>query len=197
MKSNLLTNALVALVAPACLSSAWAAPVAYELNKDHTDVTFTINHAGLSMKHGSFGDVSGKLQLDTERLSASTVEVTVAVNSIYTSHVKRDQDLQSEQFFDAAHFPTMHFVSTKVAAISAAELDVTGDLTLHGVTLPLVLHARINNIGKSPFGGVQTAGFTAVGTLKRSDFGIKTMIPLIGDDVSLTIDTEFAVPQQK
>ena len=91
----------------------------------------------------------------------------------------------------------MHFVSTKVTIVNPTNLDITGDLTMHGITRPLVLHARINMIGKSPFGGAQSAGFTAVGTLKRSDFGIKSMLPLIGDEVSIAIDTEFAIPQQK
>jgi len=191
MKSRL----TIIFLASIFLSQAWAAPVSYGLNKDHTDVTFTINHAGLSMKHGSFSEVSGNLQLDTDHLEASSVQVTVAVNSINTSHVKRDQDLQSTQFLDAATFPTMHFVSRKVTAVDASKLDITGDLTLHGITRPLVLHATVNKIGKSPFGGVQTAGFTATGTLKRSDFGITTLAPLIGDDVSIVIDTEFAVPK--
>jgi len=191
------SRSTVILLASIWSSHAWAAPVSYELNKDHTDVTFTINHAGLSMKHGSFSEVSGNLQLDADHLEASSVQITVAVKSIYTSHVKRDQDLQSAQFLDVSAFPTMYFVSKKVTSVGASKLDVTGDLTLHGITRPLVLHATINKIGKSPFGGTQTAGFTVTGALKRSDFGITTLVPLIGDEVSIVIDTEFAVAQQK
>jgi polyisoprenoid-binding protein YceI len=179
------------------ISAASAAPASYSLNTDHTDVTFTISHAGLSMKHGWFANVSGMLQLDTDRLEASSVDITVAANSIKTNHAKRDEDLQGAKYFDVAQFPTLHFVSTKVSAVGPSNLDVTGDLTMHGITRQLVLHAKINMIGKSPFGGVQAAGFTAVGALKRSDFGMKTMLPLIGDDVSIAIDTEFAIPQQK
>jgi polyisoprenoid-binding protein YceI len=176
--------------------SASAATAKYELNKDHTDVSFTISHAGFTMKHGSFADVNGTLQLDADRLEGSSVEITIAMNSIYTSHTKRDQDLQSPQFLDAAQFPTMQFVSTKVTTVGPSSLDITGDLTLHGVTKPIVLHTTVNKIGKSPFGGVQAAGFTAIGSLKRSDYGIKEGIPMIGDEVAIVIDAEFAVSRQ-
>jgi polyisoprenoid-binding protein YceI len=193
MKSGLIAAPLATI----WMSAALAAPVSYEINKDHVDVTFTISHAGFSMKHGSFADVSGTLQLDADHIEASSVDVSVGMKSIYTSNARRDEDLQGARFLDTVQFPTMHFVSTKVTRVDPANLDVTGNLTLHGITRPLVLHARINMIGKSPFGGVQAAGFMAVGALKRSDFGMKTMIPLIGDDVAIVIDTEFAVPQPK
>jgi polyisoprenoid-binding protein YceI len=193
MKSMLLIMASLAI----SMATASAAPVTYELNAAHTDVTFTISHAGFTMKHGSFADVSGTLRLDADRLEASSVDVLVAIKSIYTSHAKRDQDLQGPKFLDAAQFPTMHFASTKVVALSPSNLDITGDLTLHGVTRQIVLHSKVNMIGKSPFGGGQTAGFTALGTLKRSDYGVKEGIPMIGDDVAILIDAEFAVPRQK
>jgi polyisoprenoid-binding protein YceI len=193
MKSNRVVATLLIL----WTGAAWAAPESYELNREHSDVTFTINHAGLSLKHGWFGDVSGSLKLDTNHLEASSVDVTVAMTSVDTNNTRRDTDLRGANFLDVEHFPAMHFVSTKVSVVNPSALDVTGDLTLHGVTRPLVLHAKINMIGKSPFGGAQTAGFTATGALKRSDFGMKTMLPLIGDDVSITIDTEFAMPRPK
>jgi polyisoprenoid-binding protein YceI len=179
------------------ISTAWAAPTAYELNTTHTDVTFTISHAGFTMKHGSFVDVTGTLQLDPDHLDASSVDVTVPIKSVYTGHAKRDQDLQTPLFLDAAHFPTMHFVSTRVTVVGPSTLDVTGDLTLHGVTRQIVLHSKVNLIGKSPFGGGQTAGFTAEGALKRSDYGMKEGIPMIGDDIAIVIDAEFAVPRPR
>jgi polyisoprenoid-binding protein YceI len=187
-------NIAITLLAFAA-STAFAAPIAYELNKDHTDVTFRINHAGFTMKHGSFADISGTLKLDADHLDASSVDITVAIDSIATNHAKRDQDLQSAKWLDAVQYPSMHFVSTKVARKGANKLDVAGTLTLHGVSRPLVLHATVNRIGASPFGGTQTAGFSATGTLKRSDYDIKGLIPMIGDEVAIEIDAEFAVPK--
>jgi len=185
----------IALLACAA-STAFAAPIAYELKKDHTDVTFRINHAGFTMKHGSFADVSGTLNLDADNLDASSVEVTVAINSIATNQGKRDHDLQAPNWLDAVQYPTMHFVSTKVVRRGTNKLDVAGTLTLHGVAKPLTLHATVNRIGTSPFGGgAQTAGFSVTGTLKRSDYGIKELIPVIGDEVAIEIDAEFAVPK--
>jgi polyisoprenoid-binding protein YceI len=178
-------------------SSAFAVPMAYELNKDHTDVTFRISHAGFTMKHGSFADMSGALKLDADHLDGSSVEVTVSINSIATNHEKRDHDLQSAKWLDAVQYPAMHFVSTKVVQTGANKLDVTGTLTLHGITKPLVLHATVNRISPSPFGNAQTAGFSATGTLNRSDYGIKELIPMIGDEVVIEIDAEFAVPKAK
>jgi polyisoprenoid-binding protein YceI len=176
-------------------SGAFAAPTAYVLSKDHTDVSFRISHAGFTMKHGWFADISGSMMLDPDHLDSGSVDITVATNSIATNHAKRDRDLQSSGFLDAVQYPTMHFVSTKVVRKGKNKLDVQGTLTLHGVTKPLVLHAIANRVGASPFGKVQTAGFSATGTLKRSDYGINTMIPMIGDEVVLEVDAEFAVPK--
>jgi polyisoprenoid-binding protein YceI len=99
------------------------------------------------MKHGSFGDISGTLMLDADRLDASSVDVMVAATLIATHHVKRDQDLQSAGFLDAVQFPSMHFVSTKVITKGKNKLDVVGTLTLLGVSKPLTLHTTVNRIG--------------------------------------------------
>jgi len=176
-------------------SNALAATNEYQLKKDHTDVSFRISHAGFTMKHGSFADISGILNLDADHLDASSVDVTVAINSIATNDERRDRDLRSARFLDADQYPTMHFASKKVVQTGKNRIDVTGLLTLHGVTKPLILHATVNRLGPSPFGNAQTAGFSATGNLKRSDYGISGLIPIIGDEVVIEIDAEFAVPK--
>jgi polyisoprenoid-binding protein YceI len=173
------------------VASASAAPTLFTLSKDHTDVVFEINHAGFSMKHGWFRELSGTLSFDAEKMESSSVDVTIKTNSIDTNHQERDKDLSSQRFLDAAKFPDMHFVSTKVIRTGEQTLDVEGNLTLHGVTRPLVLHAVLNKSGPNPFTHAPALGFTATATLKRSDFGISIAIPLIGDTVSMTIDAEF------
>jgi polyisoprenoid-binding protein YceI len=117
------------------------------------------------------------------------------MNSIGTNHEKRDHDLQGPNFLDAVQFPTMHFVSTKVVKNGTTKFDLIGNLTMHGVTQPLTLHAVVNRIGPTPFGNAPTAGFTATGILKRSDYGVKGLLPLIGDEVAIDVDAEFAVPK--
>jgi polyisoprenoid-binding protein YceI len=194
-ESNMKIGIIIGIALPLCTAPAFAAPVAYELKKDHTDISFKISHAGFTMKHGSFADITGSLNFDADHLDAGSVEVTVAINSILTNHVKRDHDLQGPNFLDAVQYPTMRFASTKVVQTGTDKLDVTGTLTLHGVSKPLTLHASINRIGPSPFGNAQTVGFSATGSLNRSDYGIKAALPMIGDEVAIDIDAEFAVPK--
>jgi len=172
--------------------AASAATVRYTLNKDHTDVVFEISHVGFSNKHGWFRDISGSLELDADKPENSTVTVTINAVSIDTNHAKRDQDLTGATFLDTAKFPQMTFVSTGVTRTGAETADITGLLTLHGMTKPLVLHARLNRMAPNPFDHTPTAGFTARGALKRSDYGMTTFIPVIGDEVSIVIDAEFS-----
>jgi polyisoprenoid-binding protein YceI len=169
-----------------------AAPVAYTLNKDHTDVVFEISHFGFSNKHGWFRDMSGTLNLDAENPEGSSVSVTIKTASIDTNHAKRDQDLSGPPFLDVAKFADMTFVSTRVVRTGADTADITGALTLHGVTRPLLLHAKLNKIAPNPFDHTPTAGFRATGALKRSDYGVSAFLPMIGDDVAITIDAEFS-----
>jgi polyisoprenoid-binding protein YceI len=183
---------LLALVLAFAIRCADATPTLFTLNKDHTDVVFEVSHVGYSMKHGWFRDLSGTLSFDAGRLESSSVDISVKAASIDTNHTERDKDLSGPSFLDAAKFPYLHFVSRKVVRTGGQSLDIEGDLTLHGVTRPLVLHAHFNKLGSNPFDHVPTVGFTATATLMRSDFGIASMIPLIGDTVSMTIDAEFS-----
>jgi len=171
---------------------AWSAPVTYTMNRDHTDLSFEIDHAGFSMKHGWFTDLNGTLKLDSERLDASSVDITVGAGSIATNHELRDRELRGKGFLDAEQFPTLRFVSTKVTRTGPEALDVLGVLTLHGVSKPLLLHVRVNRLAISPFTKLPAAGFSAEGTLKRSEYGILTLIPLLGDEVKIGIDAEFS-----
>jgi polyisoprenoid-binding protein YceI len=168
-----------------------AALAAYQLEKTHVDLLFSINHAGFTEKHGSFRDLDATLQYDSDHPDKSQLSVTVKTNSIDTSFPARDKDLQSDKFFDVARYPEMRFVSTKVTSGVDGALTVEGNLTLHGVTKPLTLHAKLNKAAPNPFDQKPTLGFSATGTLKRSDFGMSTAVPIIGDLVTLTIDAEF------
>ena len=187
MRTIACVAAAVLTLAPATVHAA-----AYTLNKDHTDVTFTINHLGFSMKHGWFNEVEGMLDIDPAKPAAAKVDVTIKATSINTNHGQRDKDISAPNMLDTAKFPTIHYVSTKVTPTGADTATVVGDLTLHGVTKPVTMMVKLNKQGPSPFGGTPTMGFTGKGMLKRSDFGINAMLPMIGDEVDFVIDTEFS-----
>lgn len=181
---------LTAMLAVGVASAASAADT-YHLEKTHVDLLFSISHAGFTEKHGSFRDLDATLEYDAAKPENSQVTVVVKTDSLDTAFAPRDKDVKSEKFLDVAQYPEMRFVSTKVTREPDHMLRIDGDLTLHGVTKPLTLHAKLNKEAPNPFDKRPTLGFSATGSLKRSDFGIATYIPVIGDEVNLTIDAEF------
>jgi len=172
-------------------ASASVAAETYQLEKSHIDLLFSINHLGFTQKHGSFRDLDATLQYDALHPEKSQVTVTVKTESLDTGFAQRDNDVKSDKFLDVAKYPEMRFVSTKVTPGPADTLLVQGNLTLHGVTKPLTLNAKLNKSGPNPFDKKPTIGFSASGTLKRSDYGVSTYLPMIGDDIAITIDAEF------
>ena len=183
----LVPAAVVALGA----ASASLAAETYQLEKTHVDLLFSIDHLGFTQKHGSFRDLDATLQYDAAHPEKSEVSVTVKTDSLDTAFGPRDKDLKGDKFLDVAKYPEMTFVSTKVTPGPKQSLLIEGNLTLHGVTKPLALHATLNKVGPNPFDQKPTLGFSATGSLKRSDFGISTYLPMIGDEVTITIDAEF------
>jgi polyisoprenoid-binding protein YceI len=184
------------LILPAALiavgaTSASAAAETYQLEKTHIDLLFSINHLGFTEKHGSFRDLDATLQYDAEHPEKSHVTVTVKTDSLDTGFPARDKDVKGDKFLDVAKYPEMRFVSNKVTPGPNGTLRVEGDLTLHGVSRPLTLQATLNKSAPNPFDKKPTLGFSASGSLQRSDFGISTYLPLIGDVVTITIDAEF------
>ena len=177
------------------VTGASAAPETYQLEKTHVDLLFAINHAGFSQKHGSFRQLDATLVYDAQKPEDSHVKVTVKTDSLDTGFADRDRDVKGPQFLDAAKYPEMTFTSTKITRRDDKTLEVQGDLTLHGVTRPIVLAAHLNQLGPNPFDKRPTVGFSATGSLRRSDFGIGMFIPVIGDEVTITIDAEFNHPK--
>lgn len=163
----------------------------YEIDAAHTHVGFQVSHFGFSETYGVFKNVSGTLLLDEAKPETSKVDVTIDVASIDTGDEKRDEHLKGADFFDAKQFPAITFKSTKVEVAGKDSANVTGDLTMHGVTKPVSLVVKLNKAGESPIvKGHYVAGFSALGKLNRSDFGIKTYVPMIGDEITIAISTE-------
>lgn len=168
-----------------------AAGETFGLEKTHVDLLFSINHAGFTEKHGSFRELDATLAYDANKPEKSSVTVAVKADSLDTGYPARDKDVKGEKFLDVAKYPEMRFVSTKVAIVAGGALRVEGMLTLHGVTKPLILSATLNKSAPNPFDKKPTLGFSAVGKLKRSDYGIISFLPMIGDVVTIRIDAEF------
>jgi len=174
-----------------------AEPGHYVLDKSHAKVVFSINHLGFSTYYGFFPDLSGTLDLDPAAPAKSTLSVTINVAGMVTTDPKLDAKLKSDTFFDTAKFPKATFKSTAIEVTGEGRGKLTGDLTLHGVTRPVTLDVTFNGAGTPPMTQIYVVGFDAVGTLKRSDFGIKNFVPLVGDEVTLRIGCEFDRAQQK
>ena len=157
----------------------------------HTKITWSVNHFGFSTYVGQFSAVSGTLKLDPKSLGATALDATVQTASVGTFLPALDTHIKSPDFLDVTKFPTATFKATSVKATGERTADITGDLTLHGVTKPLVIQATFNRGGANPVDKTYRLGFSGKAVIKRSDFGIKTYVPAIGDDVTLQIEAEF------
>jgi polyisoprenoid-binding protein YceI len=164
---------------------------AYKVEPYHTQVTFSVRHFGFTDFSGFFSGASGSLRLDSAHPDASKLTVTVPVSSALTTVPKLDEELKGAQWFDAAQFPTATFTSTSITKTGPDTADIHGDLTLHGVTHPIELKARFVGAGVNPLDHAYTVGFEATGVVKRSEFGVKAYVPMVGDDVRLTIAGAF------
>jgi polyisoprenoid-binding protein YceI len=172
-------------------ASASRAADTYQLEKTHVDLLFSISHAGFTEKHGAFRDLDATLQYDAAHPEKSQVTVTVKTDSVDTGFARRDSDVKSDKFLDVAKYPEMRFVSIKVTPGPGDTLLIEGNLSLHGATQPLTLNAKLNKSAPNPFDKKPTLGFSATGSLKRSDYGVSTYVPIIGDVIAITIDAEF------
>lgn len=169
-------------------SPAFAAPEQFAVDKPHTMVAFSVDRQGLTKMLGRFTKVDGEFAVDRDNPNASNVSLTIDTSSIFTGFEARDKHLRSPDFFNAQEFPQMKFVSTKVERTGEKTAKVTGNLTLLGVTKPVTLDVTLNGIKPNPRTKKDLVGFSARGSLKRSDFGMKYLMGAIGDEVSLMIE---------
>lgn len=163
----------------------------YKVEGHHTQVVFSVLHFGFTDFSGLFAGASGTLKLDPAQIPTSKLEVTIPMQSVITTVSKLTDELKGEKWFDVAKFPSATFSSTKISSTSNGELLISGNLTLHGVTKPVLLHARLVGAGVNPLDKAYTIGFEATGTVKRSEFGVSEYVPAVSDDVRLTIAGAF------
>ncbi|UHQ24061.1 YceI family protein [Lysobacter sp. 5GHs7-4] len=186
---------LAAAVALAFAGAATAAPLTYKIDPNHTDVVASWSHFGFSNPVAHFGQVDGSITYDPAKPASSSVEVTIPLAGLNSHVAAFDEHLRSEDFFDAAKYPTITFKSTKVEAAGDKKLKVTGDLTVHGVTKSVLLDVTINKVGEQPMAKRAAAGFDASTTIKRSEFGVGKYVPNVSDEVTIHITTEAIVPK--
>ena len=198
MKLRILSTLAIAALAtaPALAQMAKVEPAkveagAYKIDPNHTQVVFGVNHFGFTTYYGTFTNAAGTLDLDPTKPADSKLDVTIKTDSVSVMSPKLEGELKGDQWLDAGKFPDATFKSTKVTKTGAATASVTGDLTLHGVTKPVTLDVTYVNAGPNPLSKTYTAGFEAKGKIKRSDFGVKTYLPVIGDEVQLMISGAF------
>ncbi len=186
MKSILLSSAIVLGLA----GMAQAEPVKYNLDASHSQVIFNYNHLGLSTTYGMFSGFEGVIMFDAENPENSSVTASLPTAELNTGWAARDKHLLSPDFFNAEASPTVTFTSTGIEVTGENTALITGDLSLNGATLPVVLDTTLNASKAHPMAGKAALGFDAVATINRSEFGMGIAIPNVSDAVSLVISIE-------
>ncbi len=166
----------------------------YQVEPIHTRILFSVSHMGFTTWYGDFTGATGTLTLDPAKLSGTSFDITVPVDSVSTTNTRLDGELKSPEWFDAAKYPAIEFKSEKVVRTGQDTALVTGELTFHGMTKPETLKATFNAAGVNPLTNQYTIGFNLTGKLKRSDFNQSTYVPLVGDEVDITISAAFVQP---
>jgi polyisoprenoid-binding protein YceI len=170
---------------------AHAATASYEIDPDHSDALFRTLHFNVGHVYGRFTDVSGLLSIDDAAPAKDSFTVSVAADSVLTSQEKRDKHIKGPDFFDVKQFPTLTFTSRTVTAVDAKTLEVTGDLTIHGVTKTVT--AKVVKVGEGVVFGATRVGYETQFEIKRSEYGMNmTAVPaaVVADDVTIILAVE-------
>ena len=172
-------------------TAAVAAP--YVMDKSHAHVTFAVSHIGFSMVHGQFRSFDANIDFDPGNVEATRVDFRIDASSVETFWEARDRDLRSKNFLHVAEHPYITFRTTEVTPTGTDTADITGDVTIRGVTRPATFKAKLNKLAPSPFKRDTTiAGFSVTGQLDRTEFGMTYAAPAIGAVVEIRLDLEIS-----
>ena len=187
----MLKKSLAALTLGAALFAGQALAADYAIDKpdQHAFINFKISHLGYSWLYGTFKDFDGSFSFDAANPEASKVNVTINTASLDSNHAERDKHLRSADFLNVDKHPQASFVSTAVKSTGEGTADITGDLTLNGVTKPVVIQARLLGEGQDPWGGYR-AGFEGSTRIALKDFGITKDLGPASQEVELTLSVE-------
>lgn len=186
------TSTAFAQEAPKVSKDAAAQPAGlYELDPSHTSVVWKVKHMGVSNYTARFNKISGTMNFDPKNIEKSTVDIRIDPTSVDTGSTSFNEEIAGEKFFNSGKHKDLTFKSTKVEKTGTDKGRITGDLTFNGVTKPVVLDVTFNGAITNPMKKVADLGFSATTTIKRSDFGVTQYVPMVGDDVTVAIETEF------
>lgn len=186
---------LLAFFGAGLLLAALAFGGTYEVDSAHTQIQFKVKHLGISTVTGKFNEFAGSFDLDPSDPGTLSARAIIKTGSIDTDNDDRDKHLRSPDFFDAERYPEIRFVSTKVEPIGGNGLRVHGDLTIRGVTKPIVLEGKFGGAVKGPMGEGRAA-FSASGTINRKDFGVSWNKVLdsgglvVSEEVTIVLEVE-------
>nr|WP_210147123.1 YceI family protein [Shewanella sp. WXL01] len=198
--STVLSTSLVIALLSSCVS--WVTPKVeselveleqgeYQLDKNHAALLFKIGHLGLSAYVGRFNDFDASLSFDPNNMTQAKMQASVTIKSLDINNAELSDTLMGDSWFDEQRYPQAVFTSTSVTPISDNQFNFNGELTLHGVTKAVSFAATFHGGADNWMTGKYTLGFSASGTIKRSDFDMGSYVPLIGDEVTLEIYAEF------
>lgn len=187
MKKNALSCFIIFFLMACSLSV--SAGDQWIFDSEHSYVLWQIKHFDFSVQTGKWY-TTGSFILDPKKPENSKVNASIQIASVISGVPSLDKHLKSELFFDAGHFPVATFVSSKVVMTGQSTAKVSGILTLHGVSKPVLLNVKLNHKGLSPITDKMTMGFSAETILKRSDFAITTLLPGLADEVKIMIEVE-------
>jgi polyisoprenoid-binding protein YceI len=166
------------------------------IDPDHSGATFSVRHMMIAYIRGQFSRIGGTIFFDPLNRNNSSIELSIDATSIFTGIQKRDDHLKSADFFDVDKYPTISFMSTRINGVNGNKADVTGDLTLHGITRRITVPVEFSGPVKDPFGDGSSMGFSVSTVINREDYGIMWNQPMenngimVGRDVHLFIDLE-------
>ena len=186
MKTTALFAAALALTATAAL----AEPAKYTLDSSHSQVLFSYDHLGFSTTYNLFSGFEGEIMFDEEEPANSSVNVTIPVMSLFTGWEKRFDHFMGDDFFGASEGDLISFTSTSIEVTGDDEAEITGDLTINGITKSVTLDTEMNKSGMHPMAGKEWIGFDAETTILRSDFGLGKFAPNISDELDVEISIE-------
>ncbi len=182
-------------IALATVATAAAQAATWQIDPNHSAAQFSVRHLGVLTVRGAFTKVSGTATHDPADPSKDTLEATIDANSVDTRVQMRDNDLRSPRFFDVQKFPTITFRSKQTKVAAPGKLLITGDLTIHGVTKEVVLDVDGPTAPiKDPMGKGLRMGASATTKVNRQDFGVSALPGAVGDEITITIDTELVQP---
>jgi len=187
-----LITAIVMTAAAAAQTGSW------QIDPNHTAAQFSVRHLGVSTVRGAFTKVGGSANYDPANPAKTSLEASIETTSVDTRVEMRDNDLRSARFFDAQKYPTITFHSKMTKASGPGKLQITGDLTIHGVTKEVVLDVDgPTEPIKEPMGKGLRMGASATTKVNRQDFGVSGLPGIVGDEITITIDAELTQPAAK